>query len=340
MEQMTTISLIIPVYNVEKYLAECLDSVVAQTFTNWEAICVNDGSTDKSAEILAQYAAADPRIKIVAQQNAGVSVARNNALSHACGEFIYFLDADDWIHPQLLEITYHFATKHRADWVAFKYDKKLHRKQRRTPSATNTNEPHPPFKLYENIDRIPYNITDDPLFSHFESRRSSPKFYVQGMALWQKLYRKTLLDGHQFLPNISLCEDSEFTMALYAQKSKLVLLNVPLYFYRYNPHSAVNSMQTQVLKATKDTIVAIKSIISNYKDASIDRKNHLAKEIIFPLLVNQLRYPWRMKNAEALDLLSAELRFIKANGLLQFNRKFTLELINRVKWWFRIHKFI
>ena len=97
-------SIIIPVYNVEKYLRECLDSVVRQSFADWEAICVNDGSTDNSAEVLEDYAAKDSRFKVVTQANGGLSAARNTGLKHATGDYVLFLDSDDWLGENALQV--------------------------------------------------------------------------------------------------------------------------------------------------------------------------------------------------------------------------------------------
>jgi len=97
-----TFSIIIPVYNVAPYLRECLDSVLAQTYTSWEALCVDDGSTDGSGAILDEYAAKDPRFRVIHQKNAGVSAARNKALQKAQGEYFGFVDADDSIEREFL----------------------------------------------------------------------------------------------------------------------------------------------------------------------------------------------------------------------------------------------
>ena len=97
-------SIIIPVFNVEKYLHECLDSVLGQTFPDWEAVCVNDGSTDCSADILKEYSTKDNRFQIIEQPNAGLSAARNTGMKHASGNFILFLDSDDWLESNALEI--------------------------------------------------------------------------------------------------------------------------------------------------------------------------------------------------------------------------------------------
>ena len=96
-------SIIIPVYNVAPYLRECLDSVLAQTLTDWEAICIDDGSTDGSGAILDEYAAKDKRFKVIHQKNAGVSAARNSGIDAATGEYVTFLDGDDAYDRSWLE---------------------------------------------------------------------------------------------------------------------------------------------------------------------------------------------------------------------------------------------
>ena len=103
---MPKISVIVPVYNVEKYLHECVDSILAQTFTDFELILINDGSQDSSGAICEEYAAKDKRITLIHQENQGQAAARNNAITIAQGEWIHFVDSDDVIHPQMLEILY------------------------------------------------------------------------------------------------------------------------------------------------------------------------------------------------------------------------------------------
>lgn len=97
-------SIIIPVYNVEQYLRDCLDSVVAQTYPDYEVICVNDGSTDGSLVLLEKYRQRYPHITIISQQNKGLSAARNAGIQAAKGDYLFFLDSDDWIEPESLEI--------------------------------------------------------------------------------------------------------------------------------------------------------------------------------------------------------------------------------------------
>ena len=117
------ISIIIPMYNVEKYLKRCLDSVRAQTFTDFQAILVDDGSPDKSGEIAESYAALDKRFIVVHKENGGLSDARNVGMSKASGEYIMYLDSDDFIHPQTMEIAYSLAQRDNSDIVSFTYDR-------------------------------------------------------------------------------------------------------------------------------------------------------------------------------------------------------------------------
>ena len=94
---MPKLSVIVPVYNTEKYLRECIDSILAQTFGDFELLLVDDGSTDSSGAICEEYAQMDERIRVIHQKNAGATVARRNGVSHAGGEYITFVDSDDWI---------------------------------------------------------------------------------------------------------------------------------------------------------------------------------------------------------------------------------------------------
>ena len=114
-------SIIIPVYNVAPYLRECLDSVLAQTFTDWEAICVDDGSTDGSGAILDEYAVKDKRFKVIHQDNAGVSAARNRALDVANGEWIGFLDGDDFLNIDFFHEAALIANKENPEIIRFRF---------------------------------------------------------------------------------------------------------------------------------------------------------------------------------------------------------------------------
>ena len=134
---MTAISILIPVYNVHAYLAECLDSLLAQDFQDWEAICVNDGSTDDSLDILNAYAQKDKRFIVISQENQGLSGARNTAMQHFSGEWALFLDSDDMFAPKALSTLYTIAKESKQDVVI-------------APSfGTTDQEPPAPTGLYQ-----------------------------------------------------------------------------------------------------------------------------------------------------------------------------------------------
>ena len=121
MEQTPRVSIVVPVYNVERYLRQCLDSLVNQTYQNVEIICVDDGSTDASSEILTEYALKNSRVRVIRQKNSGLSAARNVGFSFATGEYVMYVDSDDWIDVRTCEKAVFKAEEHAADLVMWPY---------------------------------------------------------------------------------------------------------------------------------------------------------------------------------------------------------------------------
>lgn len=119
---MIAFSVVVPVFNVERYLGECLDSLLGQSFGDFEAICVNDGSTDSSRQVLAGFAQGDSRIRIIDRANGGLSAARNTGLDAAAGKYVYFLDSDDALEPDALERVHSLMEAERLDYLAFSTD--------------------------------------------------------------------------------------------------------------------------------------------------------------------------------------------------------------------------
>jgi glycosyltransferase involved in cell wall biosynthesis len=119
---MPKVTIIVPVYNVELYLKECLDSLICQSLSDIEIICVDDGSTDNSPTILSEYSSADNRISIVTKENGGLSSARNAGVNVAKGEYIYFLDSDDRISRETIEYSYNIAKMNELDLLLFDGD--------------------------------------------------------------------------------------------------------------------------------------------------------------------------------------------------------------------------
>ncbi len=233
---MPAISIIIPVYNVEKYLRRCLDSVLNQTFTDWQAICVNDGSPDSSDKILAEYAARDSRFIIVNKPNGGLSDARNAGMKHATGEYIMYLDSDDFIHPQTMEIAHYMAMCDGSDIVSWTYDR-IYRPQLmvryKLGLDTDSVVPGRLHKKYD-VTKIKTRVTDDIYayateFSHNRWTRDK-KWKIKHCQVWKNLYRRELIADIPFIKGI-LFEDMPWWSAVMLRNPRVTITGLPLYFY-------------------------------------------------------------------------------------------------------------
>lgn len=236
---MVAISIVIPVYNIEKYLKECLDSIINQTFKDFEAICVNDGSKDSSLEILNEYAKKDSRFKIITQENAGSGAARNKGLSHAQGKYVQFLDGDDYFELEMLEKLYNLAEKHQAD-VAVCSSRKVDDEG----NITETGNPNSPL----NLSLIPFNRT----FNYKDFPEDI--FSLTGTVPWNKLYLREMLSVNNLnFPKLTGPDDACFVNMAIVCANKIAVISDELINYRYN---RPGSVQTYRANYTIDVIRA------------------------------------------------------------------------------------
>ena len=231
------ISIIIPMYNVEKYLRRCLDSVANQTFQEWQAICVDDGSPDNSGKIAEEYAAKDKRFVVVHKENGGVSNARNIGISRARGQYIMFLDSDDCIHHQTLEIAYKFAVENDADLVSWRYDQKLY--DVILNGGDINNNVHTRDAIFYNIDKIKYKQTDNLINFATERNHSFGAWNIRHCYPVVHLFRRDLIKDIKFNTNIKISEDFPFWTSVLLGNPMAVILKTPLYFYIPNVSSAL-----------------------------------------------------------------------------------------------------
>ena len=213
------ISLIIPVYNVEKYLRKCLDGVVNQTMRDIEIICINDGSTDGSLDILKEYAAKDDRIIIINQTNGFVGSARNNGLKIARGEYIQFVDSDDYLELNACETAYNYALRYEADVVVWGYK----------------NFP----KQVGNVKNRRYNLKHKGVNVFLGGLRSG-RYLCRDM-IWNKLYRHKIIKGCYFSEWIRCGGDQHFNFRVDKKINTLVQIPEQLYNYRLNLNSIVTT---------------------------------------------------------------------------------------------------
>jgi len=233
---MPAISIIIPIYNVEKYLRRCLDSVLAQTFTDWQAICVNDGSPDASADILREYVARDSRFVIVNKENGGLSDARNAGLPFATGQYIMYLDSDDFIHPQTMEIAYYMAMRDNSDIVSFTYDR-IYRPQLmvRHVLGMDTDNVVPgrmhkkynPAKIRTRVTNDVFEYATERAHNAFNPRR---RWLIKHCQVWKNMYRRELIADTPFIKGI-LFEDFPWWSAIMLKNPRVTITALPLYFY-------------------------------------------------------------------------------------------------------------
>lgn len=294
---MPAISVIIPIYNVEKYLRRCLDSVINQTFPDWEAICVNDGSPDNSAAILKEYAARDKRFKIITKENGGLSDARNAGMKKATGEYILFLDSDDTIHPQTMEFTYMLAKKENADVVNFRKDLKLRtkllvRKFLKAPVTYNDMMTIRAKKRY-NLDKVSYKVTDDIIANATERSHRLRYHQVKHSYVWQNLYRREFIKNIPFIKGI-IMEDLPWWSEVMLSRPRTVITRLPFYFYMPDDPNSIMASSKRI-KKIKNLGYGIKHTYQLYKEkATVAEFNNWEREYMWSYIIWMFRDTLRM----------------------------------------------
>lgn len=248
------VSIIIPIYNVENYLIQCLDSVINQTLKEIEIICVEDCSTDNSLSILEEYAKSDSRIKVIRNEtNKGLSTVRNIAMAEATGEYIAFLDSDDYVDLSTYEKAYNLAKKNDLDCVLFKT----------STVDDKTGE------IKDNLDYFalkPFEGFEKPIFNNKDTVDFTCNICVQ---VGSKLLRREFLQQHNItFPDGLIFEDEPFFYNFYLNADKISLLDENLYYYRVNRDDSIIAKRG---KSFGD-IVEIFRIIREIIDSSPDGK--------------------------------------------------------------------
>ena len=239
------VSVIMPVYNVEQYLPKCLASIVNQTLNDIEIICVNDGSTDNCPKILEEFKSKDDRIKIINKENGGVSIARNAGLEIASGEYIGFIDADDYIDENFFELLYNEAKENDADVAC--------------GGIKRENDGQTHFFINYSQMVITNDIYDKINFSKI----------VQFSFVWNKIFRHSFLKENElkFMPNVNF-EDIIFS-AQFTMKSD-ILVCVPNTFYHYVKRNESISQHMDIFDIRNDMLYSLKFMCNYFKEAGID----------------------------------------------------------------------
>lgn len=243
---MAQVSVIIPVYNIERHLRQCLDSVAGQTLTDLEIICVDDGSTDKSPEILAEYADKDGRFQIITQPNAGPGVARNTGMARATGKYLIFLDSDDWFEPDFLERMAAKAAETGADVTICRAVEFDAHSGRELPSEWMLKSQYLPGETF----------SPEEIAAHIFQ-------FTYGMP-WDKLYRRQYLLqlGIEF-PPLKNSEDLAFVFPSLLSAERIAVVDQVLIHHRVNRSSSVSNSRASQPEAPYEAFQIVKAYMKN-----------------------------------------------------------------------------
>lgn len=246
------ISVIIPVYNTEKYLKRCLDSVIHQTFKDIEIIIVNDGSTDNSSSIIDKYKNKDSRIIVINQDNNGLSEARNSGIKVSSGKYISFVDSDDTISLDMLNIVHKQLIKENSELIIFRYQR-----------LSNETE----IVLYRDIDYE--NMTKEEIFRLSVSLKIIP-------VSWNKVYKRSLfIDNNLYFPKNMYFEDCALIFKLIYFAKKVSFLNKILYNWYDIEGSITNSISEKHIYDRIKLLLTIKDFLQKYEIYKIYQKEYL-----------------------------------------------------------------
>ena len=256
------VSVVVPVYNVEDYIERCLDSIINQNFKHIEIIAINDGSTDSSLSILKHYSCKDKRIRIIDSSNKGVSNARNLGVREARGDFIVFVDSDDWIDKDMIKKMYTYLKKEKADLVMCTYVREFKNRSKE--------------KIFDLPNVCIYGENDikdkllRKLVGPIGNELSNPEYLDALGTVWGKMYRSEILKNNDFrfvdLKYIGSGEDTLFNIYAFNKFKRVVIINEPMYHYwKDNPNSITTGSISNFLEKRKNYFTIIRSFINENK---------------------------------------------------------------------------
>ena len=268
--------MIIPVYNASAFLSECLNSVLEQTHQNFEIICVNDGSTDDSLSILNTWAKYDKRIKVYSQENQGQSAARNKGLDLAKGKYIFFLDSDDFIHPQTLEAAHYWAEKNKTPITAFLYEKE------EKPGDFNGMN----FEMYD-VEGLPNLVRSDLMA--YTAPDAKPRI---SRVVTTMLFHRSIFKNLRFKPGMYY-EDTQLLLTVLKNNVRSTVLPIPFYKYRLNAVSTTNQKFTEKHLNSYRTLLT--DLQEQYRHAPYNKKwDFLIRTLVDPVCSKSLNKVYDM----------------------------------------------
>lgn len=287
------ISVIVPVYNVETYLTRCIDSIINQSYSNLEIILINDGSTDSSGNICDTYAENDKRIKVYHIKNGGSSIARNYGLKRCSGDYIGFVDSDDWIKRDMFKALINFSSKHNLEVVECAH-----------------------IKASEDVKA---QYCDESIQGEIENKGDAIKRIIKHkrFAVWRRLYRRSILENRFFIKNI-LHQDVYFTIDILNNIDKVGYLKNKYYVYNVeNPNSVIRSDYS--LKKL-NSINAASYVVENTKHYNNEIKS-AAIQYLFEFLTSHYNSLYKNPNLDPVFEHRKKIKatFKKYHNFKEFN---------------------
>ena len=273
-KQEAKISVIIPVYKVEKYLDKCVESVINQTYKNLEIILVDDGSPDACPKMCDDWAKKDKRIKVIHKQNGGVSSTRNIGLKNATGDYIAFVDADDYIEKEMYEKLINAINENKAD-LAFCYFNNVYEDS----GAIK--------KVYEkNLKTLGENLSFD-YFLKVGSKNNKDYLETENIMgnVWRILFARELLENVSFNENLTICEDLIFVTEVLKKKPKVCVVEDYLYNYVQRNTSAMHNLS---IKKVNSHINACRILVELYKPLVENNVLNAYKFSVYKSLVSEV----------------------------------------------------
>ena len=238
------ISIIVPIYNAETYLLRCLDSLVQQRYADFEVLLIDDGSSDRSGEICKSVCKKDSRFRYIYQEHGGVAEARNRGLQVAAGQYIAFMDADDYIHPQYFEILYNAIIENGCEIAVADYEEVYDRSPETFADSGKTEKSR--LRLMSQTDLMA------ELFGQ-----------TAFMVVWGKLYKREVLNELRFIRQ-DIAEDIEFNSRVYQIVSKAVWVDAKLYFWvRHSSSATCNPFSQRNIDAIDSYLLALDNMPRN-----------------------------------------------------------------------------
>lgn len=313
---MSKISIIVPIYNVEKYLKECVESILTQSFKNFELILVDDGSPDNSGKMCDEFALTDNRIRVIHKENGGLSSARNAGLDIIKGEYVCFVDSDDFIHKNMLKILNRLLTENNCEIAVGK------------------------FKKFKDNDIIDFDNESESFMQTINSEKLIELAITDNevtFSVCNKIFKSSLWDGIRFREK-TYYEDEDLTYKIFDRAKNCVLCDKQLYYYRINNQGITNTLSPKII----DQYYTRKGMYEYIRDKYPNLANlcYAYWAVISLLIYYQYKYAIKMDMKQYLYLNKFDKKILRKAYKYKLSRKFYLILLLYMSLPFSIIDFI